>query len=82
MTLTPESAARKDRTSGNTAELQHRHFAFIAATLKTLHPGMVQSENGKGALKQRQDIVELFADACAATNPKFDHKRFLAACVP
>jgi len=28
--LTQDSAARKDRTTGAGAELQHRHFAFMA----------------------------------------------------
>ena len=64
--LTAESAARKDRTSGANAELQHRHFAFIAATIK---------DNRLGG-----NVAQVFAAACARTNPHFDRARFLAAC--
>jgi hypothetical protein len=67
--LTKESAARKDSTTGATAELQHRHFAFIAAVVKDETDMFV-----RGRLARR------FADACARTNPRFDRTRFLAAC--
>lgn len=69
MALTTESAARKDRTTGKGAELQHRHFAFIAATIADIQAA--------GARKQ---MAEHFADACQHSNPHFDRARFLAAC--
>ena len=68
--LTTESAARKDRTSGNVAKLEHRHFAFIAATIQD----MELSREAKWRM------IDAFADACAATNPRFDRNRFLTAC--
>ena len=68
--LTRESAARKDSTTAASAELQHRHFAFIAATI-----------NGIGFSREEKRIIaERFAEACARTNPRFDHARFMAAC--
>ncbi len=67
--LTKESAARKDSTTGATATLQHRHFAFIAA--------VVQDETD---LFVRGRIARRFADACARCNPRFDRARFMLAC--
>ena len=62
---------RKDvRTAKKGVELQHRHFAFIAATIASMH----------GCNAYRMTIAEDFAKACAATNPRFDRNRFLAAC--
>jgi hypothetical protein len=69
MPLTPESAARKDRTTAQGAELQHRHFAFIAAVLADC-----QDLANVGAIARR------FADACARSNHRFDRRRFMAAC--
>ena len=74
MTLTTESAARKDKTTGASAELQHRHFAFIAATIKAMPDFAVTLRT------QKRSVALAFADACARTNPKFDRNRFLAAC--
>jgi hypothetical protein len=77
MPLTQESATRKDRTTGTGAELQHRHFSFIAATLKASKPEKHWDKN-----KMAQWVVTVgdFARACAASNPRFDRKRFLTAC--
>lgn len=67
--LTTESAARKDRTSGKSATLQHRHYACIASIIRELAP------------VQRRDVVALhFADQLRFTNPRFDRDRFLKAC--
>lgn len=76
MALTKESALRKDRTNGASATLEHRHFAFIAATLKdlALGPGLPESQ------AQWMYTVQAFADACASSNPRFDRARFLRAC--
>lgn len=67
--LTIEAAARKDRTTGQNVELQHRHFAFIAAVLADLDRDMTVL-----------DVVDAFAYACATSNPRFDRARFLKAC--
>ena len=74
MTLTTESAARKDRTTGKTATLEHRHFAFIAAALA----GMPEAVNLDRAAWE--SVCRYFAKECAGTNPRFDRKRFMAAC--
>lgn len=66
--LKPDAALRKDRTTD--ATLEHRHFAFIAATIATAY--------GSDAL--RANLANHFADACARTNPRFDRARFLRAC--
>jgi hypothetical protein len=71
--LTPESAARKDRTTGNSATLQHRHFAFIADTLRAMHMTPLSPLH-------RRIVIDLFAEACAQSNPRFDRARFLKAC--
>jgi len=64
------NAHRKDiNTAANGVVLQHRHFAFIAATIATMPDA-----------GYRADVALMFADACEKTNPKFDRKRFLAAC--
>lgn len=72
MPLTTESAARKDRNAPLSTELQHRHFAFIAATLASIR--------SEGSMGQWCATVDAFADNCAASNPHFDRDRFLAAC--
>ena len=69
--LTPESATRKDKTSG-LGEMQHRHFATVAAIIRSYHPETVASE--------ADAIAEHFANELARTNPKFDRARFLRAC--
>ena len=72
--LTQESAARKDRTTAQGAKLEHRHFAFIAATIAAM-------PNHAASLRaQKRSVALAFADACADTNPRFDRARFLLAC--
>ena len=74
--LKPEAAARKDKLGADyPATLQHRHFAVIAGILAELD-GVALAINPE----QRRAIREHFADRLARTNPKFDRKRFLAAC--
>lgn len=70
MPLTTKSANRKDLRTGANVDLQHRHFAFIAATIKDLH---------SIAEIDRTWVAEFFANACEKTNPKFDRRRFLLA---
>ncbi len=75
MPLKPATAAYKDSLGAkNPATLQHRHFAVIAGILADLGPNQGVFPN------QNQAICEHFADGLAETNPKFDRKRFLAAC--
>ena len=66
--LTEQSAFRKDRNAA-TPSLQHRHFAFIAQTIRDM-PERVN----------RIPVARAFADKLAQTNPHFDRSRFLAAC--
>lgn len=67
--LTRESALRKDRTTAQGVTLEHRHFAFIAATIKDWPHD-----------RERAELAEHFADACRRTNGRFDRARFLSAC--
>lgn len=69
MTLTTESALAKDKRTGK-AEMQHRHFATVAAIIASLPRNPVD----------RNSVAEHFADELADTNPKFNRDRFLAAC--
>ena len=69
MTLTVESANRKDLNTGKSAELQHRHFSFIAAVIREIPVS-----------QGRADVAERFAEACRGSNPRFDRRRFMAAC--
>lgn len=73
MPLSPQAAARKDQASGNPT-FQHRHFAFIAATIKAMptHASTLRAQQASCALT--------FAEALESTNPNFDRRRFLAAC--
>jgi len=73
MALSAKAAHAKD--AGKVADLQHRHFATIATFI-------AQMDHGPSTFGQwsRDDIAAHFADKLAATNPKFDRARFLAAC--
>lgn len=71
MPLTTESAARKDRNSPLSVTLEHRHFAFIAATIADLHS--IKE-------KDRTWVADFFAEKLSGTNPRFDRARFLSAC--
>jgi hypothetical protein len=74
MPLTEQSALRKDQSTGNSVRLEHRHFAFIAATIK----GM--PDHAPSLRAQKASCACAFAAACAKTNPRFDQARFLKAC--
>lgn len=83
MTLTPDSAARKDATMPSGNRFQHRHFATIADILKRrfTHAGKAPNHAlGQANLWSALDICEVFADELGATNPKFDRDRFMRAC--
>lgn len=85
MTLSAESALRKDRTNAKST-LEHRHFAFIAATLLAMRPEVDNpakldpGEANAAWYETWRQQVDHWADACAATNPRFDRARFLRAC--
>lgn len=73
---------RKDiSTAARGVSLEHRHFSFIAATLKDQKPsGAITSDADKAACMQWEVMVRHFADACRSTNTRFDRARFLSAC--
>jgi hypothetical protein len=68
--LKPESALRKDLTTGRVT-MQHRHYATIADIIRRMDDGGVWDHC---------TIAEHFADWLADTNPRFDRARFLTAC--
>lgn len=66
--LKPEAALRKDQTNAN-SDMQHRHFAAVAAIIKSFPEGA-----------ERISVAHTFAAGLAHTNAKFDRARFLRAC--
>jgi hypothetical protein len=60
---------RKDKETGQSVKLQHRHFAFIAAIISDI-----------GDANTRYEVAYRFALACRSTNDNFDHDRFMIAC--
>ena len=69
-------ANRKDvNTALRGVHLEHRHFAFIAATLKA-----AKRNAPAEAHQQWLGLVRTFADGCEDSNPRFKRDRFLAAC--
>ncbi len=69
MPLSTQAAMQKDKTTGKSVELQHRHFAFIAAVIADIPDG-----------QQRYEMAYHFGLACRKTNANFDHDRFMLAC--
>lgn len=66
---------RKDITTAEKGvDLQHRHFAFIAATIAAM------PRHAPSLRAQKASVAEAFATACQATNPRFNRERFIAAC--
>ncbi len=79
MPLTTQSAARKDKsTAQGVPSFEHRHFAFIAATIVNMDD-LANGQTDLAKLWQGR-VARHFADACARTNPRFDRARFLSAC--
>ena len=70
--MTPESETRKDIRNAGKATFEHRHFATIAATLRNLRDMDLTAW-------QHETLLNQFADALAATNPRFDRAHFLKA---
>lgn len=56
-----------------------KHFELIASTLRHLAPPR-ELPSSPRAYEQWRATVESFADMCAASNPRFNRTRFLAAC--
>lgn len=78
MSLTTQSAHRKDIRSGKGARMEHRHFSFIAATIAEMP--IFEGGTSKLAKFSRQEIADMFAEACRGSNPRFDRERFMRAC--
>jgi len=74
--MTDSAAIQKDRTSG-LGEMQHRHFATVAAIIRSMEKVNNQEH---GFIDVREDVAHHFADNLAGTNPRFDRRRFLIAC--
>ena len=72
MALSTTAAKAKDMRT-HKVEMQHRHFATIAAIIKNL-------DNGIGTGHDKTAIAEHFAEELSQTNPKFDKSRFIKAC--
>ena len=53
-----------------------KDFALIAEALHTAHPGA----DDIPAFEQWRMTVRMMAHALKASNPRFDHNRFIAAC--
>lgn len=70
MPLKPKTANRKDLRTG-ISPMQHRHFCTIAAIVRGL---------GTEHTWTQENLARYFAAELAATNPRFDRERFLAAC--
>ena len=77
MPLTQTAAARKDARNAK-SEMQHRHFATVAAILANA-PDFTKHNSGNPIGAHRQ-LCRYFADELAETNPRFDRDRFLKAC--
>lgn len=73
MTLTAQTAHRKDRTAEPCA-MEHRHFATIANIIVD-----IATIDGMGRV-DRERVAKHFAARLVHTNPRFDRRRFLAAC--
>jgi hypothetical protein len=67
MPLTTQAASRKDLNTG-LSEMQHRHFATVAAIIRGL------ADDGV-----REHVAEHFARELRKTNPRFDRERFIRA---
>ena len=69
MTLSKSAAYRKDITS-SIGDMQHRHFATIAAIIREMPADVYGPEQ----------VAKIFASRLADTNPRFNSNRFLRAC--
>ena len=63
--------------------LSRAHFQLIADTLRDVRPttsNFPSDDHLIGALHQWQDTVKAMSRTLAATNPRFDRRRFENAC--
>ena len=77
MSLTVESAARKDKRSAKHAKMdamQHRHFAVIAGIIADMPTHAASLRAAK------RSVALMFADKLAESNQRFNRIRFLVAC--
>lgn len=72
MALTQSAAAAKDARNG-LSEMQHRHFATVAAIIKSM-----RHEDESNFQVDR--TAHHFANELAKTNTRFNRTRFLDAC--
>lgn len=70
MSLTSESALRKDHTT-RTPAMQHRHFAAVARVIADMD---YLSD------AHRWNVADDFANMLTQSNPNFDRDRFMSAC--
>lgn len=66
--LTAQNALSKDMTTGKST-MEHRHFATVATIIRGIPDN-----------KTRSMVALRFAIELETTNPRFDRRRFLAAC--
>jgi tryptophanyl-tRNA synthetase len=77
MTLSTQATSRKDSSTARTAELQHRHFAVIAAIIRNELEHVACGEDQRNMVRS---VADAFARRLASTNPRFNRARFLRAC--
>jgi hypothetical protein len=72
------SLNRKDISTANKSpQLQHRHFALIAAAMRDSKPGTNWDPNKRA---QWESTINSFIEIGRRSNDKFDAERFRAAC--
>lgn len=67
--LFPQSLKAKDLRTATSAQLQHRHYAFIASIIASIADPTTKHHM---AIHFKRNLTR--------TNHKFDGRRFLAAC--
>lgn len=72
--LTEATALRKDKAQRTNPKMQHRHYAFIAATIAAM------PDHAPSLRAQKGSVAAAFCAACRGSNPKFDCARFMRAC--
>ena len=73
MSLKSTTAMRKDKSTGKSVTMQHRHFAFIANVIANM------PDHAASLRAQKRSVASSFALALENTNPNFDRARFFNA---
>lgn len=65
--------------------MTRKHFEILARSLKFAHPSSTwtfahEAEQYNIAVRAWGEAVAAVADACAASNPRFDRPKFYEAC--